>query len=91
MATPDMTRRYHDMADEVTQSRKTLQGPKTGWDAPYWFSEIAHTVHWWHIASWMGIYPRLIDTNNRMETDCRPIGELLVVMKIGPRRPYRLE
>ncbi len=91
IATTDMGRRYHDTADEVTESRRTLQGPEPGLDAPYWFSEVAHTLHWWHLASWLGIYPRLIETNNRMETDCTPIGELLVVMKIGSRQPYRLK
>ena len=91
MATPDMTRRYHDAVDEVTESRRTLQGPGYGLDAPYWFSEVAQTVHWPHIGAPAVIYPRLIETANRMETDTKPIGELLLVMKIGCRQPYRLK
>ena len=91
IATPDMTRRYHDAAEEVTGFRRTLQGPEPGLDAPYWFSELAHTVHWPHIGSPAAIYPRLIETNNRMATEVKPIGELLLVMKIGSRKPYRLK
>ena len=91
VATPDMTRRYRDAVDEVTESRRTLQGPGYGLDAPYWFSEVAQTVHWPHIGAPVAIYPRLIETANRMGTETKPIGELLLVMKIGPRQPYRLK
>ncbi len=90
IASPEMIRRYRDATHEVTTARHTLHGPEMGLDAPYWFSEIAHTLHWPHLFSWLGIYPRLIDTNNRMETEKERIGELLLVMRIGPRQPYRL-
>ncbi len=91
LAMPEMIRRYHDPVDEITESRRTLHGPKPGIDAPYWFSEVAQTVHWPHIASWLGIYPRLIETNNRMETGNEQIGEVLMVVRIGPRPLYRFE
>lgn len=90
IASPDMLRRYHDAVDEITESRRTLAGPTPGVEAPYWFSEVAHTVHWPHLFSVIGIYPRLIVTNNRTHDHHEPIGELLLVMKIGARKPYRM-
>lgn len=91
IAMPEMIRPYHDAAAEVTEARRTLQGPGYGLDAPYWFSEVAQTVHWPHIGAPAAIYPRLIETKNRMETEVKPIGELLLVMRIGSRQPYRLK
>jgi hypothetical protein len=85
LATSDMTRRYHDPVDEISEKRRTLRGPEMGLDAPYWFSEVAHVLHWPHLFSGLAIYPRLIDTRNRMETNCEPIGEVLMVIRIGPR------
>jgi len=86
-----MIRRYHDAVDEITEIRRTLHGPHYGLDAPYWFSEVAHTLHWPHIFSWINIYPRLIETKNRMETHLEPIGEVLMVVRIGPRPLSRFE
>jgi len=91
LATPSMIRRYHDAVDEITEIRRTLHGPHYGLDAPYWFSEVAHTLHWPHIFSWINIYPRLIETKNRMETHLEPIGEVLMVVRIGPRPLSRFE
>ncbi|MHC4091222.1 MAG: hypothetical protein ACYSVY_13275 [Planctomycetota bacterium] len=91
LATPNMTRRYHDPVADITEIRRTLQGPGYGLDAPYWFSEVAHTLHWPHIFSWINIYPRLIETKNRMETHLEPIGEVLMVIKIGPRPLAKLQ
>ena len=91
LATPEMTRRYRDPVADITEVRRTLQGPHYGLDAPYWFTEIAHTLHWPHVASWVGIYPRLIETNNRMETELTPIGEVLMVVRIGPRPLFRFD
>ena len=88
---PNMVRRYHDPVAEVTEIRRTLHGPRYGLDAPYWFSELAHTLHWPHIASWVNIYPRLIETANRMDSRLEPIGEVLMVVKIGPRPLFRLQ
>jgi hypothetical protein len=91
LATPSMTRRYRDPVNEVTEFRRTLHGPDMGLDAPYWFSEVAHTVHWPHPFSVAGIYPRLIETNNRMGTYHEPVGEVLLVMRVGPREPHSLK
>lgn len=91
LATPSMTRRYHDPVNEVTEFRRTLHGPEPGIEAPYWFTEVAHTLHWPHPFSVVGIYPRLIETNNRMDTYHEPIGEVLMVMRVGVREPQSLK
>ncbi len=91
LATPNMTRRYHDPVNEVTESRRTLQGPKMDFAAPYWFSELAHTLHWPQPFGVLGIYPRVIATKSRMGTRHEPIGEVLMVMRVGAREPHSLK
>ncbi|MCP4249745.1 MAG: hypothetical protein GY778_22105 [bacterium] len=91
LATPSMTRRFNDPVADITELRRTLQGPRNGLEAPYWFTEIAHTLHWPHIGSPVAIYPRLIETNNRMDTYLEPIGEVLMVLHIGPRPLHRMQ
>ncbi|MCH7813084.1 MAG: hypothetical protein IID40_03595, partial [Planctomycetes bacterium] len=91
LATPSMTRRFNDPVADVTELRRTLQGPHHGLEAPYWFSEIAHTLHWPHLGSPAAIYPRVIETNSRMRTHLEPIGEVLMVLHIGPRPLHRVQ
>ena len=94
LATPDMTRRYWDPnREDIPDIRRTWlrSDPQMELVQPYFDSQTAQVIDWWHVLSFLGTYPRTVRTNTRIPVQWRQLGRVVAVMRIGPREPWRLQ
>jgi len=98
LATMSMTRRYRDAWEEIREVRDTLgDGPVYEWVYPWSYSarpffSWLKTRFNWGLPQWEIPFSRpLVRTKTHIPEKRQTIGELVLVMRVGPRELYPLK